>query len=800
MRALLHSYSIIFFSQHRGFATVLLLVTFAHPAAGAAGVLATALALGTARVLGLNREWTDVGAYSFNSLLVGLALSTIYEPSWALGALIGVGSLLALLLSVAMGGWLGGRGLPFLSLPFMAVLWLLLPTAAQLPQLGLSERGIYWLNDLYALGGEPLVTAARWLGEWTWPLLPATYLRALSSVLFLDSVPGGLLVALGLLWHSRIAFSLSLLAFLGAYAFAVLTGTLSAEGGAYNLGANYMMAAIAVGGVFVVPSAMSYALALLSVPVTAVLLGGLSTLLAKAGLPAFSLPFCLSAILFLYVLLLREKPTRGLTLTPFQRYSPEQNLYAFTTDQVRLSHQLYFPLTLPFLGEWHCSQGYADGGPTHRGDWSQALDFVVRDADGCTFRGDGNLLNDFYCYNKPVLAPADGVVEEVVQHIDDNPIGQVNLQQNWGNTIVIRHQPGLYTQLSHLRPHSVPVRPGDPVRRGDVVGYCGSSGRSPEPHLHFQVQATPYIGSRTLAYPLAYYLARKPAAQVSASPPALARSAGLPYAVPEAMPPQTLAWGEVPTAEEEGPAKAEPAAPAAKSRKLPASLKKLVGLARGRWHKPETSQLRHFAVPLLGEALSHPAAHRPLSQALLLPPGYVLHVAAADAAGGGAQTWEVLTDAYNKTYLRCQHSGAVAYFERDEAVFCFTAYYGPETSWLYLLYRAAYRVPLPYLPQAETTDTFPLTVVSSPALKWAQDFVAPFFRFVRPAFSLRWAQGEAGPGSTRALRLHSRATVQYFRREQLLQESELLIQDGALAELRVQLPGRTLHLLCSAAA
>ena len=37
---------------------------------------------------------------------------------------------------------------------------------------------------------------------------------------------------------------------------------------------------------------------------------------------------------------------------------------------------------------------------------------------------------------------------------------------------------------------------------------CGSSGRSPEPHLHFQLQATPYIGSTTLNYPIAYYLTK----------------------------------------------------------------------------------------------------------------------------------------------------------------------------------------------------------------------------------------------------------------------------------------------------
>ncbi|MCK5677480.1 MAG: hypothetical protein KAH72_03295, partial [Flavobacteriaceae bacterium] len=34
----------------------------------------------------------------------------------------------------------------------------------------------------------------------------------------------------------------------------------------------------------------------------------------------------------------------------------------------------------------------------------------------------------------------------------------------------------------------------------------GNSGRSPQPHLHFQLQATPYVGSKTLEYPLSYYI------------------------------------------------------------------------------------------------------------------------------------------------------------------------------------------------------------------------------------------------------------------------------------------------------
>jgi murein DD-endopeptidase MepM/ murein hydrolase activator NlpD/urea transporter len=802
--AILHSYSLLFFSQHRGFAAVLVLVTFAHPWAGVAGLGAAALAVGAARLAGFNRELTDLGAYSFNSLLVALALSALYEPGWGLLGLIGVGALLALLLSVALGGWLGGRGLPPLSLPFVLVLWLVLPVAARLPQLGLSERGMYWLNEVYALGGAPLVSAARWVGEWPWPPLLSTYLRALSSVLLQDSAPGGLLVALGLLWHSRIAFTLSGLAFGGAYGFALLTGTLTGESETYNLGANYMMTAMAVGGVFVVPSVASYGLALGSVPVTAVLLTGLSTLLAKAGLPVFSLPFCGTALLFLYVLLLRERPRPGLVLTPVQRYSPERNLYAYTTDRVRLAHQLYLPLTLPFLGEWLCSQGYNDGGPTHQGDWAQALDFVVADADGRTYAGTGLALTDYFAYNKPILAPADGVVEEVVQHIDDNAIGEVNLRQNWGNTVVLRHAPGLYTQLSHLRPHSVPVKVGEAVRRGDIIGYCGSSGRSPEPHLHFQVQATPYVGSRTLAYPLAYFLTKKrvPVPAVSRPAPALAL-AEVAEAATAAGSPAPARGGRATlsgrsataVASSISPSGSIPSASGSPKTALGRSETSFIGQNVGFYRDNAAIEgLRHFAVPAAGDVVSPPTDQRQLSQALRLPPGYVLDVQVENSplhpsTPSPIERWEVFTDAYNHRYLRCHRTGATAYFERDEAQLYFTAYYGPETAALYCFYLAAYRVPLVQLPPGATTDIFPLSLLKNPALKWAQDVVAPFFRFVEPVFTLQNAGAEA-----RRLSLHSRAAVRYFGREQVSQEAELLIQESRLAALIVRRAGQEIRL------
>ncbi|PLX13536.1 MAG: hypothetical protein C0594_01115 [Marinilabiliales bacterium] len=106
-----------------------------------------------------------------------------------------------------------------------------------------------------------------------------------------------------------------------------------------------------------------------------------------------------------------------------------------------------------------------------------------------------------------VLAPADGIVEEIADGIPDNKIGDVNLIDNWGNTVVVKHSDYLFSSLSHLKAGTFKVKVGDVVKKGQVLALVGNSGRSPEPHLHMQLQSSKYIGSKTIDFPIAYYLA-----------------------------------------------------------------------------------------------------------------------------------------------------------------------------------------------------------------------------------------------------------------------------------------------------
>jgi murein DD-endopeptidase MepM/ murein hydrolase activator NlpD len=76
---------------------------------------------------------------------------------------------------------------------------------------------------------------------------------------------------------------------------------------------------------------------------------------------------------------------------------------------------------------------------------------------------------------EPVHATASGLVSHVGR------------QGAYGNLVILDHGFGLQTKYGHLSSFS--VKPGDRVKRGDIVGRMGSTGRSTGTHLHYEILA-----------------------------------------------------------------------------------------------------------------------------------------------------------------------------------------------------------------------------------------------------------------------------------------------------------------------
>lgn len=506
-QALLNSYSLLFFSNNKLFGFLLLLVSLFNPYAGLAGIVAAIVSISTAYLTGLNRTLVRDGLYSYNAVIIGLGMGTIYNYSIAFWLLLFVIVVFSVIISLMLQFLLGKYRLPFLTIPFVLCFWLVMLVTKDFASIDFTYRNIYWINDLYSLGDKPLVNLIMFMENLQVPPLIAAFFKALSSLYFQNNMLAGLLIALGMLIHSRIIFSLIVLGFVAAYGFNLVVGASPEGSNSYLMGVNYILVAVAVGGFFTIPSLHTYLWVLFSVPLTFLIVVGLGKIVGQWNLPVYSMPFSITVLCMLYFFSLKAHAGK-VVLTPQQYYSPERNLYNYLNSRERLSNMHKVRLHLPFIGKWMVSQGY-NGQITHKGDWSKALDFIVVDSQLKTYEQAGSEPENFFCFGKPVLAPADGFVQQVEDHIDDNEIGRVNNRQNWGNSIVIRHAEGLYTKLSHLKKNSIRVKAQDYVKRGDIIALCGNSGRSPEPHLHFQVQSAPYIGSKTLTYPLALFVAER---------------------------------------------------------------------------------------------------------------------------------------------------------------------------------------------------------------------------------------------------------------------------------------------------
>ena len=504
IKGIINSYGQIFFSTKYWFSLLLLFVSFFDPYAGLAGLFSIITANSVASLFGYNKTAIYSGLYGFNALLVGLGLGVYFQLSFALIFIIIISAILTLFISIMLEGILYKYGLPFLSIPFLFVIWIINLSAGDFTALGLSQRGLYTLNTLYASGGENLVNIYHW---WTGIVnynILTTYFISLGAIFFQYNVISGVLISLALLIFSRIAFTLSLLGYFSAYFFYILIGSDISNVSYMYIGFNYILTAIALGGFFIIPSKTSYFWTVLLIPLVAMLTISLNSVFSVFGISIYSLPFNIIVLLFIYVLKLRNIKNTDIKTVTAQEFSPEKNLYSYLNYKNRLSNlQENIAIQLPFYGEWTISQGHS-GDITHIGEWKHAWDFII-EQDKKQHKGIGANVKDYYCYSKAVLAPADGVVEEIVDGIEDNAIGEINVEQNWGNTIIIRHHDSLFTKLSHLQKGSYKVMVGEQVKSGQELANCGSSGRSPVPHLHFQLQETPFIGSKTIDYPIASY-------------------------------------------------------------------------------------------------------------------------------------------------------------------------------------------------------------------------------------------------------------------------------------------------------
>ncbi len=490
IESIIYSYSQIFFSNRKWFGIVALISTFIIPELGILALTGVIISNLIAIWLKFDKTKIRNGFYGFNGILLGAASSFYFELTPFLIGLVLVFIIITFFVSAVLEHHFATVfNLPGLSLPFIISLYIFF--------LFLRNYDFIIYKE-FAFIDYPFLAFI--------PDAIKSYFKAFSLILFQSSILSGIVLATAVLFFSRVMFVNSILAFIFNYIFLYMIFPKADETLLILTGFNSILTAFALGGSLIIVSRKSLLLIILSSLMVIIFTGFFYKLLSFFFLPILVLPFNAIVLSTLYSLKFRQEHS-DLVLLYFKPGSPEENFYYHNVRKNRFERFKFLFPELPFFGEWFITQGH-DSEPTHQDDWKYAWDFEIKDEEDSLYKDDGKTVDDYYCYNLPVAASLDGEVTKVVNHVPDNDIGEVNLKNNWGNTVVIDHGEGLFSAVSHLKPDEITVEIGDEVKKGEIIGRCGNSGRSPVPHLHFQFQASDKVGCKTYKFPIAHFIER----------------------------------------------------------------------------------------------------------------------------------------------------------------------------------------------------------------------------------------------------------------------------------------------------
>lgn len=159
----------------------------------------------------------------------------------------------------------------------------------------------------------------------------------------------------------------------------------------------------------------------------------------------------------------------ALSYQPRLRYRRTDYDYDFQWAVGRLDvvHDDHYLYRLPYakMGEPYVVQGF-NGGYSHRGFAKYAVDFAMPNGT-------------------QIFAAREGTVVDVEYR--NNRGGAARKYARYANFVVIEHSDGSTGEYYHLQQNGVFVRPGDKIKRGQLIGLSGSTGFTSLPHLHFAV-------------------------------------------------------------------------------------------------------------------------------------------------------------------------------------------------------------------------------------------------------------------------------------------------------------------------
>jgi len=478
LKLIFKPYIAILFLREIKAGAVLFLLSFLLPSVGVLGITAIVSTILFAEIMSVREHYLKYGFYLYNSLLVGMGVGYFFNISILSVVLTSILSVMTFLISFGLNRIFITYSLPILSFPFAFV--------SMLFYLASLKYNTLITNILHR---TPLININLPFSE---------FFKSMGTILFLPYNLAGLVISVVILFYSRILFFLAVLGFVaGVFVHSLFIPFNASLNSFYNF--NFILIAMALGGVFLIPNTKSYIIAVIAVILSVILIDAFEVFFNLYALPVYTLPFNIITTLFILLASIGYKyfnfSIKGTPEKSLEYYL--SNIFRFGGNDIKIN--------LPFSGRWSVYQAFDDEW-THKGEYKYAYDFVVK-INGKTYQNDGKFLEDFYAFAQNVLAPVSGYVVALRNDLEDNFIGNVDRINNWGNYIIIKSLNGsFYVEISHLMKNSITVKVGDYVEMGQIIGKCGNSGYSPEPHIHIQVQATPYLGAKTIPFKFIDYI------------------------------------------------------------------------------------------------------------------------------------------------------------------------------------------------------------------------------------------------------------------------------------------------------
>lgn len=474
-------YSSILFLNSKIAGALLFVITFLNPSVAVSGVFAVFFTIVFAEFLKFGESYLTQGFYIYNSLLVGMGVGFIFEPSVTSVFLIAISSIFTFMLSFMLNRVFSVYKIPILSLPFSIV-----------------TIFVYLASLKYSALASTLINNAT-LYDITLPLVLSGFFKSLGTIFFLPTNLAGMAISLIILYFSRVIFIMAL----SGYFFGVLIHSYFIDSYIQALydpyAFNYILVSVALCGVFLLPTVKNFFIAMVGVAISVVLTDAINILFNYYAIPVFTLPFNITVISFIFLLSMIYYKEFNIEI----KSTPEKSLSNYLSKIFRFGG-FKTKISLPFFGQWSVYQAFDDEW-THKGKYKYAYDFV-KQKDGKTFANDGLYPTDYYAFGESVVAPVSGYVVDLKNDLPDNIIGEVDRVNNWGNYIIIKSDYGFFVEISHLMQYSIKVNIGEYVQLNSIIAKCGNSGYSPQPHIHIQVQDVGIVGGFTREFSFSEYV------------------------------------------------------------------------------------------------------------------------------------------------------------------------------------------------------------------------------------------------------------------------------------------------------